>query len=147
MLIRRWVPFIRSLNTFLLANPVSDDMKVWRRSSITAAQAAELLDDCQYRTFMYIATSTTETTARNFSGKPNSKYVWELTIDAGCMQACNISSLSQFGVEDEVLLVPYSVVRVSTVQRALGPDGVTTIYAHVERDAREISVSLPSVAM
>ena len=43
------------------------------------------------------------------------KYLWHFTIPKGCRQACKVSGVSAHGDEHEVLLVPYTAIKVTGI--------------------------------
>ena len=70
------------------------------------------------------------------------KVTWVFTIPARCRQVMDISSVSAYGNEDEVTMVPYTAIK---VDRKAVAAGRTTIHATVLRDAFEVSEALPTI--
>lgn len=115
-LLHSWVPFIRSMNCFLIKEsprPARATV-VYRKSDLTKAQAALIEEGKEYRCGMFMATSTDvrvfATLHRNAG-----HFLWQLTVPAGCFQSSNIAGLSAFRDEAEVLLVPYTAIRVTRI--------------------------------
>ena len=56
-----------------------------------------------------------------------------------------MGSLSEFEDEDEVLLVPYSVITVTNIAVDEDEDELVFIFARVEDDSTEHALDLPSI--
>jgi hypothetical protein len=80
---------------------------------------------------MYVATSTNRMVAETFSGE--GMVMWQFTIPAGCLQVKDIRTVSVYAPENEVLFVPYTVVRID--HKEVASVG-TTLHARVLRDAK-----------
>jgi hypothetical protein len=67
---------------------------------------------------------------------------WRFTIPSGCLQVKDIRIVSQYGNEDEVLIVPYTAVSIDEkVQDSTG----RTIYATVLRDSMTAPLDLATI--
>jgi hypothetical protein len=84
---------------------------------------------------VHVATSTGTGVAEEFN---NSGVKFEFRVPAWCMQVCQVhATLSEFQHESEVLLVPYSPIRVVEKRQ----DG--WVVVEVARDSRGQDDSLP----
>ena len=107
--LRNWVHFIRAFNRYLLDSWTPPrDMVTYRGSKLSAAAAQSLEVGQWYRISMYAATSMDKRVAEVFDHGMK----FEFRIPKGCYQACRIASLSEYKDENEVLLVPYSPIRI-----------------------------------
>lgn len=101
-----------------------NDVKTWQAENKAAAAAAAA------------ATATTDTEGHSFQ--------WEISIPKGCWQARRIQNVSVHEDEHEVLIVPWSAVRIK--QKQLDADRrVTTIFADLLEDASEEPADLPTI--
>jgi hypothetical protein len=147
----RMMPFIRCFNDFLLSGgELPAALTVYRSSRLTAEQAADIDTGTQYRIGMYVATSTNKAVTADLQGWQAGeagfapKVKWVFTIPARCRQVMDISSVSAYGNEDEVTMVPYTAIRVDSKDPDVAA-GRTTIHATVLRDAFEVSEALPTI--
>ena len=145
----RMMPFVRCLNEYLYSGTtLAAELTVYRTSRLTLEQAANIHTDTEYRIGMYVATSRTEAALAQVAGwqagetgaAPGVR--WVFTIPAGCLQVDDLRSVSAYASEDEVLMIPYTAVR---VDRNVAIPGGTTIYATVLRDAYIAPEDLPTI--
>eukprot|EP01084_Bolivina_argentea_P143626 252178_1 len=107
--LNKWMPFIRALNSKLVCqNPPT--MKCYRGSKMSLKDFSIFKYGYVYRIPYYVATSVDEEVAKSW---PNSNYLIQFNIPKGCPNASSISELSVFPNEKEVLLPPYTAVRVT----------------------------------
>lgn len=94
---------------------------------------------------MYAATSKSSDIGETL-GRNSGEYMWRLTIPKGCMQNCSIAALSSYENEDEVLLVPYTAIRVARITRVLAsPKPFTRIHAEVLVDSKSEDDGLETI--
>lgn len=145
----RMMPFVRCLNEYLYSGTaLTADLTVYRTSRLTLEQAANIHADREYRFGMYVATSRTEAALAQVEGWQAGEIGaapavrWVFAIPAGCRQVDDLRAVSAYALEDEVLMVPYTAVR---VDRNVAIPGGTTIYATVLRDAYIAPEDLPTI--
>ena len=92
---------------------------------------------------MYGATSTKRAIITDLK-RNSGKYLWRFVIPKGCMQNCSISALSNYKNEGEVLLVPYTAIRVTKIQTE--PSGVW-IHAEVLADSKAHALDLKTIVV
>eukprot|EP00586_Coscinodiscus_wailesii_P008995 CAMPEP_0172522810 /NCGR_PEP_ID=MMETSP1066-20121228/293327_1 /TAXON_ID=671091 /ORGANISM="Coscinodiscus wailesii, Strain CCMP2513" /LENGTH=229 /DNA_ID=CAMNT_0013305843 /DNA_START=220 /DNA_END=909 /DNA_ORIENTATION=- len=103
-----FMPFIRALNSQLVCQNVPE--MVTYRGSKMSWEDNQMFEVGQiYRIPYYVATSLNRDVATCFK---KSTWVWEFHIPRGCPNARNVSDISTFQEEQEVLLPPYTCVRV-----------------------------------
>eukprot|EP00929_Paragymnodinium_shiwhaense_P108026 TRINITY_DN74363_c0_g1_i1.p1 TRINITY_DN74363_c0_g1~~TRINITY_DN74363_c0_g1_i1.p1 ORF type:complete len:140 (-),score=5.99 TRINITY_DN74363_c0_g1_i1:36-455(-) len=136
------MPYIRTLNNFLLSYHPPRDIWVRRKSHLTRAQARQLIVGCQCRLAMYVATSK-KAWDEFPAGVGGQDVRMEFHIPAGCFQACDIEQISIFGREQEILLVPYSPITITGNQKD-PTTGIITIQASVAQDGRNVNLDMRS---
>lgn len=142
-LLAHWVPFIRALNNHILRFEVSSGVVTRRKSWMTADQASRVLVNQDYRLPMYVATS--RKTFHNFPlGVGGEAVRIEFNIPARCFQACDLQQCSVYQGEAEVLLIPFTPVRV-TGKRTDPTTGIITIAMDVFEDGLNMPLDLPSI--
>jgi len=140
-LLDRMMPFIRCLNEYLYSGAeLTEALTVFRGSRMTAQQAANIQAGKEYRIGMYVATSTNEAVAGAFGA---GCVFWHFTIPARCLQVRDIRTISHYAAEEEIMMVPYTAVRIEHKQPR--PGGGETIYATVLRDARGEAENLRTI--
>jgi hypothetical protein len=111
--LQNWMHFIRAFNHYLVHSWVTPlELVTYRGSRLSVEDLDRLITGKWYRISMYAATSTDKSTAQEF----NQGVKFEFHIPAGCLQACKVAELSEFEDENEVLLVPYSPIRIRSIQ-------------------------------
>lgn len=145
----RMMPFIRCFNDYLLSgSDLANDLMLFRTSRLTDEQAARIDVGSQYRVGMYVATSTTEAAVEQMrawqAGEVGfePKVRWVFTVPAGCLQVCDLRSVSGYPNENEVTMVPYTAIRID--DKRSDAQG-TTISATVLRDAYAVSEALMTI--
>eukprot|EP01043_Picozoa_sp_COSAG02_P032569 COSAG02_NODE_2181_length_9586_cov_3.262254_7_plen_230_part_00 len=142
------MPFVRCFNEFLLdhrGQAPTTELTVCRTSRLTHVQGQTIIPERTYRIGMFVSTMRTskpgpeldvlrEWQTKEMSERPT--YQWVFTIPVGCRQVRWISPVSEYRMEREVTMVPYTAVHVErkeTNRRGRRP--ITTIYARVLEDS------------
>jgi len=142
-LLGHWVPFMRALNNHILRFQISNDVVTRRKSWLTRAQAERVLVNQNYRLPLYVATS--RKTFDDFPAGVGGQLVRiEFRIPAHCFQTCDLQQCSLFPSEAEVILVPYSSVRVTDKQTD-PTTGIITIAMAVFKDSQDMPLDMPSM--
>jgi hypothetical protein len=164
-LMDRIMPFIRCMNNFLLEEALSEPTTVYRSSRMTDEQfkllsEKNLSGGLKCRVGMYTATSKTRSRAEALVGwqqgemgedaalaaKSEWSYFWVFKIPAGCKQAAHIRDISRHESEDEVVLVPYTAIKLNEIQLSQDPTNkIATIYADVLVDSYLEPLDLPTI--
>jgi len=97
---------IRAINSGL-ATPLNESILVYRGSRLSKEQTSTMKEGTLYRFSMFASTTMFKKVALQFKVT----VLLELNIPKGCLNACKIQHLSQFGAEGEVLLPPYTLVK------------------------------------
>jgi hypothetical protein len=125
-LLEKLMPFVRCLNDYLiLRNPeetLKRETKAYRVSRMDAAQAAGIEEGGTYRLGMYTASSSQKRAQKDIiawhkesgaaAASSGPQFIWEFTFPKGCWQATRIKGVSLHKDEHELLMVPYSAVRI-----------------------------------
>jgi len=160
-LMDRIMPFIRCMTHFLLKERLTEPTTVYRSSRLTENQVEHLRnllrDSRDQRTRlkcrigMFTATSKTRSVAKRMAGWQQKemgdgaavKYFWEFKIPAGCKQAAHIRDISAKD-EDEVVLVPYSAIEITSIVEDAASHEVT-IFADVLADSYLEPLEIPTI--
>ena len=140
--LEKWMPFIRALNSELTMKKQSR-MICYRGSKMSLKDFSIFKKDFVYRIPYYIATSTDKNIAENW---PKQNYLIQFNIPKDCPNAASIKHLSKYPFEEEVLMPPYTAVRVvSKSEKLLIVDVLDNYYAPKEASAHIMEIK--SVAM
>jgi len=115
---------------------------VRRKSSMTTNQTEDILADDEYRVNMYTATSKNQWAQIESMNVGESDVRWEFEVPTGCFQVSEVQHLSAFPGEKEVLVVPYSGLRIIS---KVASGGKVTVRAAISRDSRNTSLEVPTI--
>lgn len=142
-LLAHWMPFVRSLNNYLVRYHPQGALIARRMSFLTTDRAYELQEGQIYRLGMFVASSK-ETWEAFPSGVGGQQVRIEFHVPDGCFQAADIEALSAFENEREILLVPYTAVRVTKVFSG-GEGQAVTIRMEVLKDSKAAPLDLETI--
>lgn len=105
-----WMFLVRLVTNYITrpAHELPSALTTWRGSKLSRLQAASLSVGQVIRPPMFVATSTNREVASHF----RKIYIVKLIIPAGCRNACRVDTISLFKEELEVLLPPYTPMRI-----------------------------------
>jgi hypothetical protein len=103
---------IRILTNFVnrRAHKLKASVLTYRGSKMTSAEAARLLPDFVIRPPMFVATSTCAMTAQMFA--TNACYIVEFVVPVDSFNAKFVERVSNYQAERELLLPPYTPLRI-----------------------------------
>lgn len=105
--LRQWMPLIKLIIEGIGATLVSKRLDTVRGSKMTAEQLGTYHVGDSSCLSMFTASSLDESVAKSFQDGPLVKFI----IPAGCKYATEISSISDYANEKEVLIAPYTIVQ------------------------------------
>eukprot|EP00662_Eupelagonemidae_sp_cell21_P044538 gene44538-22876_t len=119
-----WMWLVRIASEYIQrpSNRLRADTITWRGSQLSQEQAASLRTGEVIRPPMFVSTSTSRDVAVSFRDKHGAPYLVRCRITRGCPNACSLRAVSEYNDELEVLLPPYTPVRIVAVV-----DGVITV--------------------
>lgn len=111
--LKPWMNIVRLITNYITrpARSLSVDLVLWRGSRLTSEQIKRLHIGEVIRPPMFVATSTSKKVAKRF----RKTVLVKLTVPSGCRNACNVKILSEFNRQNEVLLPPYTPLKVLKV--------------------------------
>lgn len=153
-LLSKLMPFIRCLNDYLVLRNreccVKRKTVAYRVSRMSKEQAETIQAGETYRIGMYAATSSRqvvqdeiETWQMEQGMSQRSQIRWNFTIPKGCWQVTRIKGVSLHKDEHELLMVPYSAVRVRS--KRVDETGLIVINADVLDDCHDESETLRTI--
>jgi len=108
--LKHWISFIRALTSALVLQSPSK-MKTYRGSKMTRGDYNKLTVGQYIRIPYFVATSKSRSVAKKFKKSP---WCWEFHIPKNCPNARDISKFSRNPDEREVLLPPYTLVKIKS---------------------------------
>ena len=105
------MPLIRSVNLFITNHKINKNIVTYRGSHMVLQQARLLVVGQKYRISKFLPTSTDYQAATQFK----SQFMVQLNIPKNCHNAAFVHKYSRYPNESEVLLPPYTVIKVISV--------------------------------
>lgn len=114
--LKLYMPLIRCMNKFIVNHPTNSSLETYRGSHMVSKQFDLLKTNGLYRITKYLATSEDKNVAKQFLSAESILITFK--IPKGCYNAAKVSKYSYFSEnEAEVLLPPYSVVKVIGINK------------------------------
>lgn len=132
-LLSQWTYLIRTINYHIVDSRPTKAIVCYRKSAMDASQLQNIRAaglGAVFRMGMYCATSTKQSFVNNWQ-RGNGLVMWEFRVPKGSYNACHISELSKYSHESEVLMPPYTAIKILDIRSNDGKAGKFRVVAEV----------------